>query len=72
MTEWKTNFQHTLDAITAYHYDLTHPDEMAWGRMTAEEADNIFNQYGDYDKEMYDEWGTHSQNMLINISCEKW
>tara|TARA_R110002096_G_scaffold304105_1_gene499026 strand:+ start:667 stop:1023 length:357 start_codon:yes stop_codon:yes gene_type:complete len=69
---WQQKFKHTLDAIEDYHDELMHPDEITWGSMTPEMADNIYNQYGDYDENISDEWGTHALNMLIAIGMEKW
>jgi len=46
------------------------PDEMAWGPITREEADDYFN---DPDCIMHEEWGTKSMNILMyNSDYSDW
>ena len=57
----KTAMLKEIQTINDY---LLHPDSMCWGKMTPEEADNVFNDVND---ELYEEWGNKSFNILYYI-----
>lgn len=49
-----------LEEIKHINYDLLHPDCMAWGTMTVDDAEDGFLGKNEF----YDEWGTKSFNIL--------
>lgn len=57
-----------LQEIEDINYDLLHPCEMAWGKITPEEADDAFN---DVNNELWDDWGNKSSNILYYIQASK-
>lgn len=60
-TEHYTGFSRCMNQLREVNNELLNPDEMAWGRMTEEEAEASFMEGGEY----YDEWGDKSMNILL-------
>jgi len=63
---YKKKFNLVVKSINYYNDILLNPDEMIWGTMTEEEADDYFNWIS---KEQ--EWGTKSSEMLLWIRWDK-
>ena len=69
--EDKELFQNTINELKSIREELLHPEEMAWGAMSEEEADDTFNNVAGDDSH-YDEWGNISKNILINLRYAYW
>ena len=63
--KYKKQFNLVVKSINYYNDILLNPDEMAWGTMTEEEADDYFNWISEEQ-----EWGTKSSEMLVWIGYE--
>ena len=63
-------FVDCINAINKLNYDLLNIDPKdIWGKMTPEQADDSFNNV-ENGENWYEEWGTKSFNMLVNIADE--
>ena len=61
----KQQFSKVVNQINELNNDLLEPDPMAWGNITREEADDIFNDVAvSSNGTMHEEWGTKSFNLL--------
>ena len=60
MTTYKQQFSQVMQSISVLNKILLNPDDMAWGPMTEEEADDYFNTDDS-------EWGTKSSELLLWI-----
>ena len=61
----KQQFSKVVNQINELNNDLLEPDPMAWGNITREEADDIFNDVAvSSNGTSHEEWGTKSFNLL--------
>tara|TARA_R110000796_G_scaffold236536_1_gene356005 strand:+ start:1339 stop:1536 length:198 start_codon:yes stop_codon:yes gene_type:complete len=61
--EYKKNYNFVMDSINRINEVLLEPDEMVWGKMSREEADDYFNWVHEDQ-----EWGTKSSEILLLIN----
>ena len=62
-TDYKQKFLLCMGQIRLLNWELLNPCQMAWGKMTEEEAEDSFMEGGKF----YDDWGDKSMNMLMMI-----
>ncbi len=62
MADHKKPYSRVMGVINEINDVLLEPDEMAWGKMTRDEADDYFNWVHEDQ-----EWGTKSEEILASI-----
>tara|TARA_R110001606_G_scaffold321668_1_gene468574 strand:+ start:675 stop:893 length:219 start_codon:yes stop_codon:yes gene_type:complete len=60
----KEQFNVCMKHLETLNFELLHPDVMAWGQFSEEEADDIYN-----DDARNEEWGNKSFGLLYWISA---